>query len=251
MSSCRNVVSPTPCHHTSSETTADIDLALLLLFACEGRLRPWPGWSYWRKDQWDCLGNKDLSQKEPSAGSSCAEHCRRDCCTLSRCAGACGCGSAETGLPTVSAPSCCSSLAVILWRTSQRATSLRTLCNALNTQRSIPISGSRPGTPFAPASATRCEEPGSMSSSPRTHKSCRRESRSRGTPWKPFMRKTSGSSAMPQTATTVSTSVRPLVILWSTMDTVSSPILNSRACYTNRASRRDGTYHALTSTSLR
>src|SRR5262245_31812162 len=42
MSSCRNVVSPTPCHHTSSETAADIDLALLLLFACEGRLRPWP-----------------------------------------------------------------------------------------------------------------------------------------------------------------------------------------------------------------
>src|SRR5262249_26829835 len=43
----------------------------------------------WRKSQWDCRGSKVLSHQEQSAVSSCPKRYRIDCCTSSRCAGAC------------------------------------------------------------------------------------------------------------------------------------------------------------------
>src|SRR5262249_39585031 len=78
----------------------------------------------------NCLGSKDLFQVRQSVGFSCTNRCGRDSCTSSRCAGGCPCVSAEAGLPIASTPSCSSSPAGILWRTSQRATSRPTLCNA-------------------------------------------------------------------------------------------------------------------------
>ena len=65
----------------------------------------------------------------PPAGSSCPNRCPRDCCTPSRCAGACACASAEPGSPIASTSSCSSNSAVIRQPPSRRPTSLHTPWN--------------------------------------------------------------------------------------------------------------------------
>jgi hypothetical protein len=62
---------------------------------------------------WDCPGNKVRFQREQSAGFSCPNRCPKDCCTSSRCAGACACASGESGSPIVSMSSCSSNQAAI------------------------------------------------------------------------------------------------------------------------------------------
>ena len=106
------------------------------------------------REQWDCPGNKVRSHREQSAGSSCPNRCPRDCCTPSRCAGACACASAGTGSPIASTSSCSSNPAAIRWPTSRRPTSLQTLYNAPSIPPGTTISGSRPGTPSGRASSS-------------------------------------------------------------------------------------------------